>query len=498
MVTGYNSGLHGIFHFNKSLIRHDAGTGWKPVTGAMRGKDPFWRILSQSGQRVGVINVPITFPADSINGFMLAGMDAPGVESSGFAHPADLLDKLRLEGIDYLIDVPSLREASRRNRHRLPGSVQRLIDTRCRTILHFIRSDPWDILMGVFVATDRVQHYFWPQDITAVESSDWIPIRSVYRLIDDFFGKALALMGEDTTVLVVSDHGFGPSQSAKGCLNQLFRELGLLRFRQKRAGLKSRLLKNLLVSGRKLLPYSLQDRLARRMPALHLRAVNEKIRSTIDWSETNVFASPGGGRVWINLKGRSPEGRVAASDYHSLCEQVREILLNLTDPDTGRRAVREVHRREEVYRGPYVEEAPDLLIKWDLEVIRDNLCYSGGERSIIVRPDKDASHGNRWNGSHRPEGVFIAHGPHIKQGVAVADASIYDITPTVLYLQNRPVPLDTDGKVLTGIFTEERLSAYPVQWYEPERSDAKSAGTQLNREEERQIEERLRGLGYIE
>jgi predicted AlkP superfamily phosphohydrolase/phosphomutase len=354
------------------------------------------------------------------------------------------------------------------------------------------------MLMAVFVATDRVQHYFWPQDISAVESPDWVPIRSVYRQIDDFLNKALALAGEETTVLVVSDHGFGPSQSAKQCLNQLFRELKLLRFRQKRVSLKSRLLKSLLRSGRRFLPYSLQDRLARRMPALHLRAVNEHSRSTIDWSETQVFASPGGGRIWINLKGRSPEGRVAASDYHSLREQVREILLGLADPVTGRRAVRDVHRREEIYRGPYVEEAADLLVEWDLEAVRDGLCYSGGGRSVIIKPDKNDGHGNRWNGSHRPEGIFIACGPHIKQGTAVADASIYDITPTVLYLQNRPVPLDTDGKVLTSIFTEERLSVSPVKWYEPESFDTQSAETQLNREEERQIEERLRGLGYIE
>jgi predicted AlkP superfamily phosphohydrolase/phosphomutase len=498
MVTGYNAGRHGIFHFSKALSRSDAGAGWSPVTASDRKKDPFWRRLSAAGQRVGVINVPITYPADSVNGFVLAGMDSPGLDSPGSAHPPGLLDELRKQGIDYVIDVPNLRAASRNDPKCLPDFVTRMIEARARAVLHLMRSRDWDALMAVFVATDRVQHYFWPADLSKIDSPDWNPIRSVYRQIDDFFGRALSLVDENTTVLVVSDHGFGPLPAAKRGLNQLFAELGLLRFRQSGAGIKSRALKNLLLSGRRLLPYSLQDRLARSLPALHLRAVNELSYSIIDWSETKVYASPQGGRVWINLEGRKPDAVVPQSEYDRLRQQVRGILSSLTDPLTGRRIVRAAHNREDIFHGPDLEQSADIVIEWDYGVIKDSLSYRDGGRSIIVSPRKDNRRGNRWKGSHRPEGILIACGPHVKQGMSVADAVIYDIAPTVLYLHGLAVPDDMDGRVLTGIFTEASLQNRPVQRCEPSSAGEQKERAPLDAQEARRLEERLRGLGYIE
>ncbi|UCC63889.1 MAG: alkaline phosphatase family protein [Anaerolineae bacterium] len=98
MLTGYNPGEHGIYDFGRAPLQR-ADT-WRPTTAADRRKDPFWRLLSAAGQRMGVINVPISYPADPVNGFMLAGMDTPGLHSSGFAHPVDLRDELRRQGID--------------------------------------------------------------------------------------------------------------------------------------------------------------------------------------------------------------------------------------------------------------------------------------------------------------------------------------------------------------------------------------------------------------
>jgi predicted AlkP superfamily phosphohydrolase/phosphomutase len=459
-------------------------------------KDPFWRLLSAAGKHVGVINVPITYPSDHINGFMLAGMDTPGLTSEGFAHPTELRNELTSNGIDYMIDVPNLGIASKRDRNSLPESVERMIDARSRTILHLMQSRPWDVLMAVFVATDRVQHYFWPQDLSAVNSPDWNPIRRVYQKIDGFLTELLARLDSETTLLLVSDHGFGPERTARRELNRLFERLGLLRYRQGGERLRSRMLRTLLAYGRRFIPGVLQDRLARAMPALHLRAVNEHRFSGVDWTGTKVFAGPNGGRVSINLAGRESHGTVSQKDYHSLREQTRDILLSLTDAMTGERLVRDVRRREEVYRGPYTDRAPDLLIEWNYNTVRDTLCYNAeGTRTVIGSSATGAP--NNWSGTHRREGIFIACGPHIKSAVSVAGANIYDIAPTVLYLQNHPVPDDMDGKVLTDIFTGEFLRERPVQHYRPEAKEGeRSPG--LDSSEARQIEERLRGLGYIE
>jgi predicted AlkP superfamily phosphohydrolase/phosphomutase len=496
MVTGYNAGQHGIYHFGEALIRR--GAPWRPTTGADRRKDPFWRHLSAAHQYVGIINMPISYPADAVNGFMLAGMDTPSLRSSGFAHPPDLPAELRRQGIEYVIDVPTLGEASRRDPHRLPALVHRMIDARARTILYLMDTRPWDVLLAVFVATDRVQHYFWPDEGSAVDAPEWTPIRSVYQQIDAFLGQALARLDETATVLVVSDHGFGPAHAAKRHLNELFAHLGWLCFRQGKGDLQGWVLKNLLRHGRRFLPHSLQNWLAHALPGLHLRAVSQNRFSGVDWSKTHVYADLPGSTVYINLRGREEEGVVPPEEYHAWCERVRDVLLQLTDPATGRRAIRAVRRREEIYHGPFLEQAPDLRLEWDYEVPGDALCYAAGAGPIIVTPREQIQPGSQWNGTHRSDGIFIAHGPSIRRGAVVDNVAIYDIAPTVLYLQNQPVLTDMDGKVLIDIFVEEHLRRHPIRWKEPKDTVTQVRTDVLAAEEAREVEERLRSLGYLE
>jgi len=496
MVTGYNPGQHGIYDFGSAAPQ--LGHRWHPTTAADRTRAPFWRLLSMGGQWVGVLNVPISYPADSVNGFMLAGMDAPTIHSSGFAHPPELAYELRQQGIDYVLDVPKLGDVSKRTPHELPWLVRRMIDSRARTIHYLMRTRPWDAFMAVFVAPDRVQHFYWPPQHGAIGDPEWAPIRNLYRQIDSFFGDALKCIDGNTTVLVVSDHGFGPAYSANRDLNGLFSQLGLLHYHQRGGRLGGRLLRNLLLHGRRTIPLGLQAPLARVLPGLHRRAVSEYGYRGIEWSRTQVFASPSGGRVCINLKGRQPEGSVSPEDQDGLRENVQGILLNLTDPTTGRRLVRAVHRRENVYRGPHVEQAADLIIEWDEAVDRDRLCYQREGLSALVHEPDGRSLGRRWKGRHRSDGIFIAHGPNIRRGVVVADACLYDIAPTILYLQGHPIPGDMDGKVLTDIFAEEQLRRHPVQYSEPPEVGVRAAETVLDTKEARKIEERLRNLGYIE
>lgn len=496
MVTGYNPGQHGIYDFGSETAQRD--TAWRPNIAADRRKDPFWRLLSAEGNCVGVINVPISYPADPIDGFMLAGMDAPGIHSSGFAHPADLLDQLARQGNDYLIDVPNLGVLSRRNPHEVPQSVKHMVDARAHAVLHLMKTRPWDVLMAVFVATDRMQHYFWPSPKASLGSADWAPIRSLYQRIDTFLGDALALAGKSTTVLVVSDHGFGPEQRAKLCVNSLFAHLGFLHYRKCGNKTKDRLLKHLLLYGRQVIPQQLQDPLARALPGLHLRAVSAHMFSDIDWSRTQVFASPNGREVKVNLQGRAQEGTVLPQDYHALRERVRDILLHLTDPATGSRVVEGVYRREEIYRGPYEDKGADLVIAWDERVVGDSLCCRVEGKPVIIRAPKKTGPGKEWTGMHRPHGIFIACGPYIKKGATVANVTLYDVAPTILYLQGHPIPRDMDGKVLTDIFTDGHLAHHPVKQTKPRGVTAQGAPANLDPKEALKVEERLRGLGYIE
>jgi len=495
IVTGYNPGMHGVHDFGSAPPQR--GCTWHPMTALDRKKDPFWRLLSAKGKKVNIVNVPISYPADPINGFMLAGMDTPGLSSHGFAHPPELRDELSRQGIGYIIDVPNLGDLSRKHPYQLPIEVKKMVEARSRTILYLLKK-PWDAFMTVFVALDRVQHYYWPKGEFSLEKREWAPIRETYQLIDSFLGDVLKQVDKDTTLLLVSDHGFGSMLAANRLLNRLFAKLGLLYFRQGPNRLQGRLLKALLLYGRRYIPYRLQYSLSKTFRKLHIQAVSESMFAGIDWSRTQAFASPHGGRVFINLKGRQPEGTVSPEDYHPLRQNIRGILQNLIDPTTGIRVIKGVHLREDIFHGPYSDPAGDLVIEWNIEAIGSALSSPTPGYQTSVSLSKDLRFFQGWTGGHRPFGIFIAYGPQIKKGETISTAAQYDITPTLLYLQDHPIPNDTDGKVLTDIFMEDHLTRHPIQYSEPPDIQWKMSGTELDAEETSKIEERLRGLGYIE
>ena len=495
IVTGYNPGMHGVHDFGSAPPQR--GYTWHPMTALDRKKDPFWRLLSAKGKRVNIINVPISYPADPINGFMLAGMDTPGLSSHGFAHPPELIDELSRQGIDYIIDIPNLGDLSQKQPYQLPTQVKKMMEARSRTILYLMKK-PWDAFMAVLVATDRIQHYYWPKEEFSLDKREWAPIRETYQLIDSFLGDVLMQMDKDTTLLLVSDHGFGPMPVANRLLNHLFAKLGLLYYRQGSNHLQGRLLKALLLYGRRYIPYRFQYPLSRIFRKLHIQAVSENMFAGIDWSRTQVFASPHGGQVYLNLKGRQPEGIVSSEDYHSFRLKIRGILQELIDPTTGIRVIKGVHLREDIFHGPYSDPAGDLVIEWNIGALGKALCSPTPGHQASVSVLKDLSFFQGWTGTHRTSGIFLAYGPHIKKGKTLSAATHYDITPTLLYLQDHPIPNDMDGKVLTDIFMEDHLNHHPIQYSEPPDIQWKGSATELDAEETRKIEERLRGLGYIE
>ena len=202
-------------------------------------------------------------------------------------------------------------------------------------------------------------------------------------------------MDKNTTLFLVSDHGFGSMLVANRLLNHLFAKLGLLYFRQGSNRLQGGLLKALLLYGRRYIPYRFQYPLSRTFRKLHIQAVSENMFSGIDCSRTQVFASPHGGQVFINLKGRQPEGIVSPEDYHSLRENIRVILQDLIDPTTGVHVIQDVHLRKDIFRGPYSEPAGDLVIEWNIEAIGNALRSPtpGHQASVSLSKELSFSQG---------------------------------------------------------------------------------------------------------
>ena len=521
IVTGCNPGKHGIYDFGDDRTVYDRG--WRPTSALDRRRPPFWQVLSAARQHVGVINVPISYPADAVDGFMISGMYAPGTSSVGFAHPEWLLADLLHAGIDYVLDVPHLARARRHDPYRLPSEVREMVEARAQAALLLMREHRPDAMMVVFTATDRMQHAFWGSGLLAEDGHTWRPLLELYKQLDTWIARLCEQAGPDTNVIVVSDHGFGPYHHLPSLVNPLFAQLGWLSYRSGSAGrsrlsrtrlrsglraLRDATLKSVLVMGRRWLPGDAQIALAKRFPKWRQQALHARSFPDIDWATTQVYAHVMGGGIMVRpaVPDSPHAGGCNAHGYDALCDEVRAALLELRDPATGVAPIREVWHRDDLYAGPHLGRAPDMQIEWNekaWEHLEPPSAASRRTSSLASTTVAPAKQGGGWKGRHRSRGIFITCGPAIQRGIDLPDdpsglaVTHYDITPTLYYLQGLPIPDDLDGRVLTGILDPDHLARNPVArglstpMNEPREAPA------LGEREARQVEQRLRDLGYI-
>jgi len=220
--------------------------------------------------------------------------------------------------------------------------------------------------------------------------------------------------------------------------------------------------------------------------------------SGIDWKKTKAYGFGMYGNIHINLQGREPQGIVKpGKQYEDVRNRIISKLLELRDPNTGDKIVEKVYKREELYHGPFVEKAPDLLIKWK------DYCYYTSNNFEIKKGSYFGTFLNidsseyKHVGTHRLNGIFMAMGPVIKKGVQIDNAEIVDLAPTILYFLGQPIPEDMDGRVLNEIFLEDFLVLNPPEFCHV-KPGAQRDITSYSKAEAKKVRERLKALGYIE
>jgi predicted AlkP superfamily phosphohydrolase/phosphomutase len=180
--------------------------------------------------------------------------------------------------------------------------------------------------------------------------------------------------------------------------------------------------------------------LRRRLPGLRNRVESDVRFADIDWSATTAYVGPSPYEVWINRQGREPQGIVSpGAEYERICKELKAALLDWHDPETGKKRVQAVFRREEAYHGRYSDLSPDVTIKWNLE----------------AAPPPETLEGNtsRFDADHQLEGILIAVGPQIRAGNEIHDATLADLAPTILHLLDVPWDAQMDGRVLTELLS---------------------------------------------
>jgi predicted AlkP superfamily phosphohydrolase/phosphomutase len=505
-MTGTNPGRHGIYEFYDYLPET---YNLKFIHGAARDGESLWHILSRHGRRVGVVNVPMTFPAEAVNGVLVAGLDCPGIHSRGFTHPAALADELEQTVGEYMIE-PGLTGAVVGGRvQEAVDLVRREFEQKMAVARHLMKSRSWDFFTVVLRSLDAVQHTFWKY--ADAEHPDHDPelhaphagvIRDTYEMIDRFLGELMDELDDGrTTLLVMSDHGFGRKHPATGQINAWLASRGYLAFRaagDAPGGLLRRLYR--AVVGRT--SRRTKERLWQLFPRLRDRVQSRLLFANIDWSRTRAYSDSLFANIRLNLQGRERDGIVVpGADSEQLLTTLIAELRDLRDPVSGETIVDDVFRREDLYRGPYIDKAPELLVRWREDIPISGIRIEGAAQAgLPSSPPIPGEDPRVVSGDHHLHGIFFGWGPDVAAGCNVTGASIIDLAPTVLHQLGLPVPDNMDGTVLSQIFTPGFLAGGGPA-YEEATVDPGAAGpsdTGYDAGEEEAIRDRLRDLGYVE
>ncbi len=475
-MTGKNPGKHGIFDF---LETEPGSYSLRYLNGSSRRARTIWRMLNDAGYTVGTMNVPFTYPPEQLDGFQISGMATPS-ENSPFIYPPELRRELEACVGKIRLDQRYLGFMStNRRRRKVMQDMAKLDEQWLRLSLYLMEKHPADVMMFTFVSIDTVQHHFWQymdvshhyHDAAAAQEFGDAVFR-VYQWLDDAVARLLEKVSSDTCVLVISDHGGGPTSDRVLFLNRFLAQLGLLQYRRTNGAYLRKIGKNLVRWSYDLLRSSLSSRqkiqLANTFPILRKQFEAAATAYTnIDWSRTRAFcsevlASPPG--IWINRKGARPAGIVAEDENEPLLTFITQKLGELRDPRTGEGIVKRVFRRDEIFHGPYRDEAPDLTLDWwesSLFSTSPSLPEDAIEPPVKIL-ERTSPVTAEWGGTHRRDGLLIAYGQPFQQGIEIKGAQLIDMAPTILHLMGQPVPNDMDGRVLEELFASEFLARRPI------------------------------------
>ncbi|MGD8793699.1 MAG: alkaline phosphatase family protein [Anaerolineae bacterium] len=496
-MTGKSPAWHSLFEF----FRRKPGTYRQILNqpGHLDGKT-LWRLLSEAGKQVGVMGVPLTYPPEEVNGFLISGLLTPA-DRRDFTFPTTLLDELESELGEYRLRHDE--KYRRSDPEPFLREQYEILENNIQAGRYLMKHKPWDFMMVHLLGTDRIQHEFWhlidpshPQHDPVERERYGNVILDFFKAVDAGIGRLLDGLDDDVVVLVMSDHGFGPVYKFVN-FNTWLLQQGLLRLKRNFMTWLRYLVFRLGINYSTAAHWVLRLGLGRKAAEMG-RARREDLQrrlflslDDVDWSRTKVYSVGNFGQLYINLEGREPQGCVSpGAEYEEVLEDLVRRLRQMSDPDTGEAVIERIFRREEVYDGPYVDQSPDLMF------LTRNMNYKAMGLSDFSSPRVfDPVYGT--TGHHRMNGVMIWHGPGVAAGQQAREARIHDLAPTILYSMGLPIPDTMDGKVLQDVFTKEFRQQRTMRIVEAEGQAPKDSDSAFSDEEQAEMREMLRALGYV-
>jgi predicted AlkP superfamily phosphohydrolase/phosphomutase len=319
---GIGPGGHGIIDFGRWDEKREATS----LVNSTFLKNTLWDRAGKKGKKVGVVNVPLTFPPRPLNGYLITGFLTPSLESE-FTYPANLKDELLASLPEYeILSLGEIERVKKESKGPFLAKMRELISLRTKAAQFLLRKDDFDLFMVHFQAVDILQHPLWPFLDPTHKSFDSRKQREIFKNFYSPLDKAVEEVSQDfEIILILSDHGFQTHQKRFMLGNFLFQH----GFIDRKGRTKKRL--NKLIRG-----FGFN---------FHFR----------DKSHLIVMGRSGWGTIWINSKLKIQKTK--------LKEAIQNLLLTIKDPENKKRPIRKVWEREELYSGEKLHLLPEFLVE---------------------------------------------------------------------------------------------------------------------------------------
>lgn len=402
-VTGVNPGKHSIFSFVRDITFEKGEIVPHMNLSTDRKAKAVWQLIEDNKRKSIIINIPHTSPPEEINGILISGephadSDHPVETSENFSFPPEVKERFP----NYRIDPSCVDYDPSRPDRYLSDRID-IAKRRSSVMFKLMKEENWDLIWTVFTITDKIQHYYWKyMDSTHVqynrtEAREYgKSIFKVYQMMDSIIGETLKRMDNNTTLLIMSDHGFAPLKKTVNTENFL----------------------------KTYIPDSLRQFII-----------------------AHDYVSP---VFKIKIHGYNN-----SELYSTTRNFLYRSLKNLKDPSGGNYINKEIYFSEQIYHGPWVNSGPDVVALPD--TFYRYIGYKANAELGVLMELKD----NEFNAYHESDGVLILYGNNIKNNIKIDNASLMDITPTLLYLFNNNIPEDIDGRVISESIQEEYRSNNP-------------------------------------
>jgi predicted AlkP superfamily phosphohydrolase/phosphomutase len=404
MTSSRDAGVLGIYGFrNRADYSYDALT-----TADSRAVEEkrLWDYLSEAGKESIVLNVPQTYPLGTLKGHLVSCFLTPNTGTQ-FAYPAIFKQEILKHFPDYAFDVRDFRNVERAELYQ---AIIDVTNSQYQLLEYALTNKAWDFAMHVNIGVDRIHHAFWryhdPEHRLHDPDSPFLhAIRDYYKLVDSWIARILPL-AEDSTILVVSDHGAKRMDGAIA-INEWLWKNGWLALKE---------------SPTQLTKFDI---------------------AMVDWSKTKAWSTGGYyGRIFMNVEGREAQGTIPKKDYEKVRDELAAAIAAIPD-EKGQALKNQVFKPEETYQ-QVKGAAPDLMVYFgDLHW----RCVGGVGYGQHTTFENDTGPDDA---NHAQEGMFILYQPH-KKGRGHSEAyQLMDVAPTVLSLMGLPIPKVMQGKIIAN------------------------------------------------